>query len=209
VTTGEGVSNHEHLAEMDRLLREIQVELSPEREPAPALDPAPALGPAPPATPDESEPAGATPPPATDAPPATHFPSATQDDTPDPGASSGLVDAPAIDDDRAKAFSHLAARLLAAMRELLDGYEQVLARISPAPQASPTPPARQAAGPPPTRRRGDPGVTLAAGPFPSLEALSEFEQAVSRLPGVRDVAVRGYEGADRAIIEVRLDRNGG
>jgi hypothetical protein len=49
-------------------------------------------------------------------------------------------------------------------------------------------------------------VTLAAGPFATLEALREFEQAVSRLPGVREVAIRGYEGTDRAIIEVRLDQ---
>jgi hypothetical protein len=49
-------------------------------------------------------------------------------------------------------------------------------------------------------------VTLSAGPFASLEALHEFERAVSRIPDVRDVAVRGYEGTDRAIIEVRLHR---
>jgi len=119
-----------------------------------------------------------------------------------------LVGPAATDDDLAHAFSHLAARLLAAMRELLDGYERFLVRIPPAPPASPNPPSRKSAGPSPTRRREVPGVTVAAGPFPSVEALHEFEQAVSRLPGVRDVAVRGYEGADRAIIEVRLDRNG-
>jgi len=95
------------------------------------------------------------------------------------------------------------------MRELLDGYEQFLVEIpsepAPAIPSRPTP----TASPPPTRRHDDPGVTIAAGPFPSLEALHEFEQAVSRLPGVRDVAVRGYEGADRAVIEVRLDRSDG
>ena len=48
-------------------------------------------------------------------------------------------------------------------------------------------------------------MTVSAGPFPSVDSLREFEQSVSRLPGVRDVSVRGYEGADRAIIEVRLD----
>jgi hypothetical protein len=58
-----------------------------------------------------------------------------------------------------------------------------------------------------TRHRPDsPEVTLSAGPFATLEALREFEQAVSSLPGVREVAVRGYEGSDRAIIEVRLRR---
>ena len=47
-------------------------------------------------------------------------------------------------------------------------------------------------------------MTLSAGPFANIEALHEFEEALSRMPGVRDVAVRGYEGTDRAIIDVRL-----
>ena len=75
---------------------------------------------------------------------------------------------------------------MASIRELLAGYECVLA--------------------PPRRRRPEPAapVTLSAGPFASIEALHEFEEALSRIPVVRDVAVRGYEGADRAIIDVRL-----
>jgi hypothetical protein len=78
------------------------------------------------------------------------------------------------------------------MRELLLGYERLLAR----------PPTL---APRPTRRRTEPpGVTLAAGPFPSIEALRDFEQAISRLPRVREVAVRGYEGTDRAILDVRI-----
>jgi hypothetical protein len=96
------------------------------------------------------------------------------------------------------ALSELAARLLASIPELLAGYERVLVRPS---------------SPPPTRRTArrpadSPEVTLSAAPFPSLDALREFEQAVSSLPGVREVAVRGYEGTDRAIIEVRLHRDG-
>jgi hypothetical protein len=103
-----------------------------------------------------------------------------------------------IPDPEHQALSELSGRLLASMRELLAGYERVLL-----PAASPRPPARRAA-----RQRPDsPDVTLSAGPFASLEALRDFEQAVSRLPGVRDVAVRGYEGVDRAIIEVRLDQS--
>ena len=71
------------------------------------------------------------------------------------------------------------------MRELLAGYERVLA--------------------PASRRRPEPaGVTLAAGPFASIEALHEFEAALSHLRGVSEVVVRGYEGTDRAIIDVRL-----
>ena len=84
------------------------------------------------------------------------------------------------------ALTELSEALMASMRELLAGYERVLA--------------------PGSRRRPEraAGVTLSAGPFASIEALHEFEQALSDVPGVRDVVVRGYEGADRAIIDVRL-----
>jgi hypothetical protein len=45
---------------------------------------------------------------------------------------------------------------------------------------------------------------MSAGPFPTPDAVREFEQAVSNLPGVREVALRAYEGTDRAVIDVRL-----
>jgi hypothetical protein len=149
---------------MDRLLRDIQAELEPEREPAPVL------GDEPPAAARSADPAPSPPPPA-----------------PAPALATG----PATE-----AISDLSARLLASTRELLAGYEQVLVG-RPAPQ-----PTRR-----PVRPRPDtPDVTLSAAPFASLEALREFEHAVSRLPSVRDVVIRGYEGTDRAIIEVRLDQ---
>lgn len=135
---------------MDRLLRDIQSELMPGREPAPAL----------------AEVAAAE----------------EREGGPSPAS-----------DQQVRALTDVATHLLASMRELLAGYERVVGRSSP---------------PPPRRRRApsDPrDVTLAAGPFPSLRALREFEQAVSGLPGVREVAVQAYEGSDRAIIEVRLD----
>ena len=47
-------------------------------------------------------------------------------------------------------------------------------------------------------------VEVSAGPFPSMDALREFEHAVAALPGVREVAVRGYESGNRAILEVQL-----
>ena len=90
------------------------------------------------------------------------------------------------------------------MRELLDGYEQFLVGIPSVSRAGARP-SRPTTRPPAAPTRDDPDVTVAAGPFVSLDALRSFEHAVSRLPGVRDVAVRGYEGSDRAIIEVRLD----
>jgi hypothetical protein len=164
-----------HLAEMDRLLRDIQTELLPEREPAPVLaDDAP--------DPDDAPPPVATAPDPGDAPPP-----ATAVAAPPPAA-----------DPQIQSLTELSARLLASIRELLAGYEGVLVGGSR--------PVRRLA---PSRARIRPdagGVTLSAAPFASLEALHEFEQAVSRLPGVREVAVRGYEGTDRAIIEVRLDR---
>ena len=110
-------------------------------------------------------------------------------------AEPAAAEPPAPPDRQSQVFAELSARLLASTRELLAGYERVLVG-PPAPQ-----PARR-----PARRRADtPDVTVSAGPFQTLEALREFEQAVSRLPGVRAVAVQGYEGTDRAIIEVRLD----
>jgi hypothetical protein len=118
---------------------------------------------------------------------------AVRESPPAPNARPPATDAPQL-----HALSELSARLLASIRELLAGYERVLV-----PAASPAPSARRT----PRHRSESPDVTLAAGPFVSLEALREFERAVSRLPGVRDVAVRGYEGTDRAIIEVRLDQS--
>jgi hypothetical protein len=127
--------------------------------------------------------------PAPDPPPASTVPA------PDPPATAP----PATDSLQLQALSELSARLLSSTRELLAGYERVLipsARLH-------SPPTRRT----PRQRTESPDVTLAAGPFASLEALREFERAVSQLPGVRDVAVRGYEGNDRAIIEVRLDQS--
>jgi hypothetical protein len=72
------------------------------------------------------------------------------------------------------------------MRELLTGYERLLA---PAVRARPEP----------TR------ATLSAGPFATIEALQEFESALADVRGVREVVVRGCEGTDRAIIDVRLE----
>jgi hypothetical protein len=167
---------------MDKLLRDIQVELLPGREPEPPISEEPLLSDPPPVS--EPEPAAV----------ATAAPEPAP--APPPAAPTASPPAPAPD---LQALSELAARLLASMRELLAGYERVLVR-----PVSPQSPARRT-----TRRPADsPDVTLSAAPFPSLEALHEFEQAVSRLPGVREVAVRGYEGTDRAIIEVRLQRAG-
>lgn len=81
------------------------------------------------------------------------------------------------------ALTELRASLLVAIRTLLDGYEAAL--------------------------RANPGeaevLSLAAGPFRSIDAVRAFERRLSELPEVREVSRRGYEGTDRAIVEVRLE----
>jgi hypothetical protein len=74
------------------------------------------------------------------------------------------------------------------MRALLEAYEAALARLS-------------APGQGPALRE----FTVAAGPFASTESLRKFERMLAAIPDVRDVAIRGYEGEDRAIVDVRLN----
>ncbi len=80
--------------------------------------------------------------------------------------------------------TRLQAKLLSTMRELLDAFEAALGEQPESPDT----------------------VTLSAGPFSSLAAVREFEALLEELPGVREVSIRGYEGDDRAIIEVELSQ---
>ena len=81
------------------------------------------------------------------------------------------------------------------MRELVAGYERAIARTeAPAPAPPGPPPA------PATVRE----LSLSAGPLKSTEALRGFERSLARIPEVREVDVRGYEGGDRAIVDVHL-----
>ncbi len=173
------------------MLRDVQAELEPEREPRPALDPdppealdAPAAGDAPAAAiPDPPAPAPPPPPPPfpEPAPPPDPAPPPIPEPPPPPPVPGPALD-PGV---QIQALTELSEGLIASMRELLDGYERVL-----------TLPSR--------RRAGSTHVTMSAGPFTSIEALHDFEEALSRVRGVQDVLVRGYEGNDRAIIDVRL-----
>jgi hypothetical protein len=93
------------------------------------------------------------------------------------------------------ALADLRDKLLASIRQLVEGY-QAAAHVQPG--TSPRPgegPADDEAA----------ELTVSAGPFPNLEAVRAFERAVANLPGVRETSVRGYEGTDRAIVDVRLD----
>jgi hypothetical protein len=88
-----------------------------------------------------------------------------------------------VADLRALAATH--ERVLEATRELLAAYEQTLASRS----------SREA-----TVRE----FSVSAGPFQSTEALRSFERTLAKIPEVREVTVRGYEGEDRAIVDVHL-----
>jgi hypothetical protein len=82
--------------------------------------------------------------------------------------------------------------LRASLGELLEGYRGALIQSL-------------AASAPPlgSRVRGN-EFTLVAGPFVALEEVRAFEQTLLALPGIEQVAIRGYEGADRAVVDVRL-----
>lgn len=156
------------------MLRDVQAELAPDQEPRPPLeaaDPTVAAIPDPPPPPPpfrEPPPPDPPPPPIPEPPPPPPVPG--------PALGAGV---------QIQALTELSERLIASMRELLDGYERVLTLPSRRPAASTY-------------------VTMSAGPFTSIEALHDFEEALSRVRGVQDVVVRGYEGTDRAVIDVRL-----
>jgi hypothetical protein len=85
--------------------------------------------------------------------------------------------APEVEDLRRQvdALSELRDRLMASVRELLDGYEAAVA-----------------------------GLTISAGPFSSVEAVQSFERKLSELQDVAEVSLRAYEGENRAIFDVHL-----
>jgi hypothetical protein len=82
------------------------------------------------------------------------------------------------------------AKLVSAMRDLLDAYGWTLHQLPVA--ADP----ERAGDPPP--------VVMSVGPFASTAAVRAFEQELLRLPGVREVTLRGYEGENRAMFDVQL-----
>jgi hypothetical protein len=76
------------------------------------------------------------------------------------------------------------AKLLSSMRELLDAYGLLLAQSHSPPQPTP--------------------VGLSAGPFATRDAVRAFEQALVALPGVSDVALRGYDVDNRVVFDVHV-----
>lgn len=73
--------------------------------------------------------------------------------------------------------------LLSAMSEMLGAFQRTVAQM-PQPRSS--------------------ELTVSAGPFSTVEAVHEFERRLAALPEVREAVVRGYEGEDRALIDVQL-----
>lgn len=73
-------------------------------------------------------------------------------------------------------------QLLSSLHEVLHGIEALLER----------------------KPEGTREATIATGPFSTIEEVRKFERELASVPGVRGVAVRGYEGAARAIIDVQL-----
>jgi hypothetical protein len=187
------------LVEIDRTLRKIQLKLLPDREPREPLEarrePPPASRP-----PTEEE----TPrPPTEEKPRETERPRAAragplasllqrgarrEQPAPEPPGEPPPVPDPPIADFGALTDIHL--KLLSATHELLEAYQQTLTQIS--------------RGTGPSERQGGTEVTLSAGPFSSIDAVRTFEHALATLPGVRDVAVRGYGSGNRVLIEVGL-----
>jgi hypothetical protein len=183
------------LAEIDKRLRRIQTGLVTDAAaPAEAGASITATPTAAPATPTAAPaPTGL---PATDI--ASELPPRVEVSEPDSSAAGPrAVPAPAADQSLAEAVDELRelavahGNLLGSMRVLLSDYERALAEARSAPAGA-------AAG------EEVRSLTVTAGPFADTEAVRGFEHALAALPGVRGVELRGYEGGNRAIVDVHL-----
>jgi hypothetical protein len=191
------------LAEIDRKLREIQVDLDPGREAAPSQATAeapdvsaaaPQASPDPPQQSPDPPPQGPPDPPAPapkgrSGPLASLLQRSARRPPPPPPAPIRPRN-PTSGSATAVVSTEMHAKLLSAMRDLLDAYGWTLQQLPVA--ADPV-------------RPGEPEpVALSVGPFADTEAVRGFEQALLRIPGVSEVVLRGYEGEDRAMFDVRI-----
>jgi hypothetical protein len=188
------------LAEIDRKLRAIQVDLDPAREPRPSRPSAPAPEPADAPSEPPLEPAPEPPLEAEPEPPLEAAPEEPAHGRSGPLASLLQRSSPRPVPPRERAPRHPAggptvpaemhAKLVSAMRDLLDAYGWTLQQLPVA--ADP----ERAGDPPP--------VMMSVGPFANTAAVRAFEQELLRLPAVREVSLRGYEGENRAMFDVQL-----
>jgi hypothetical protein len=192
------------LAEIDRKLRAIQVDLDPDREPRSSRPAAPAPESSEP-EPALSEPEPREPEPAVSEPEPRERPLEAAQAGPAQGRSGPLASllqrsSPRSTPPRERAPeppaagimvpSEIHAKLVSAMRDLLDAYGWTLQQLPVA--ADP-----QRAGDPPP-------VAMSVGPFADTAAVRAFEAELLGLPGVREVVLRGYEGENRAMFDVQL-----
>ncbi len=89
------------------------------------------------------------------------------------------------------------ASLIAELRTLSDTHERLLVTTRDLLASY------GGAGPAPAG--GGDRVDISVGPLASTDALREFTRALRELPGVRAVDLRGYEGGDRAVLDVQLE----
>jgi hypothetical protein len=203
------------LAGIDHRLREIQAELVPERTPRDTPEAPPRSEPLPRgragplasllargsrAAPARDEgPASAEAAVTAEAPPAAPAPSA---------AEAQL--------ERLGELTALYGELLASLRDVVRGQAAPQTATRATPPAEPEPPtppppaepmqpapSPPLAGPEPSAPAGE-LVTLSAGPFSTIGAVRAFERELTAVPGVRDVLLRGYEGDDHAVFDVRV-----
>jgi len=165
------------LAEIDRRLSRIQTGLADvQRSEADSSGPAP--GPAAElAAGQAADPVGGLPPRVEVPEPGagvTAAPGTQSSGTQSPGETAELIAG-------LRQLTEVNEQLLDSMRGLLTAYERTLAQLQ-----EPSP------------------VSLSAGPLASTQALRAFAETLERLPVVRDVEVRGYEGGDRVIVDVHL-----
>ena len=177
------------LAEIDRRLSRIQTGLAEEvAAPVPGRLPPRIAVPEPGARPP-ARPVAPAPPPASVAP----SPAAEEDDAGD-DAQLVVAELRGLISDHARLLDRL-GEILACGERMLTAAESVAAPSAP---AAPSP----SAGPAPGASAD--AITVSAGPFASIEAVRGFERALRSLPGVAGAEVRGYEGGDRALVDVHL-----
>ncbi len=186
------------LAEIDRRLRTIQTDLADDSgvEPESGAGLAPRI-----AVPEPGETGGIAEGPVAPAPPEPARPNEPDDEAVGGGSAAdrGPDEDPTLIIAELRGLISDHARLLDGMGDLLARGERLLA-----PADAPVLAEGPSRGQPPAAPASAPPVTVTAGPFSSLEAVRGFERSLQLLPNVVSVHARGFEGGDRAVIDVHL-----